>query len=263
MVLPTARNSCTKCESSVKIGSLFSGIGGLELGLEMSGLGDTAWQVELDPACQEVLAKRWPRATRYDCIQNVGNHNLSPVDILCGGFPCQDVSGAGKSTGISGSRSGLWTEFARIIGELKPEWIVVENVASGAKQWVNDVIRDLGRQGYDALPIPITAQDVSAPHLRRRVFIVAHSNRFPIRNQSEWMSWRREIALQGKGKAFAVDEGSPGHLTRAPGWQARPEIRGVDDGLPRRVDRLKQLGNSVVPECAEVIGWVIRELANI
>src|SRR5512146_2306862 len=114
---------------SLTIGSLFSGIGGLELGLERAGLGPVVWQVEKDAYCRAVLAKHWPDATRYEDVKDVGRGNLHNVDLICGGFPCQDVSCAGKRAGISGERSGLWTEFARITGELRPRYVIVENTA--------------------------------------------------------------------------------------------------------------------------------------
>jgi DNA (cytosine-5)-methyltransferase 1 len=228
----------------------------------MSGLGETIWQVEKDPFCRSILAHHWPDAERHSHVEDVGATNLSAIDLLCGGFPCQNLSSAGKSEGLSGSRSGLWTHFARIVRELGPEWVIVENVASGAKQWVDSVCTDLGQLGYETLPVPLTAQNVCAPHLRRRVFIVAHSNRFALRNQSEWLSWRREVAVQGKGKAVAVDDGCPGVTSRASTWAPRPTLHRVDDGSTGQVDRCTAIGNSVVPQCAEVVGWVIRELAG-
>lgn len=165
---------------AMKIGSLFSGIGGLELGLEWSGLGRAVWQVEQDAYCRSVLAKHWPDARRFDDVNTFGSEvvrreRLPRVDLLCGGFPCQDVSGAGKGAGLSGARSGLWYQFARIAEELHPDWIVVENVASGAAKWVDAVRRDLGRIGYASLPVPLAARDVGAPHRRLRIFLVAHA----------------------------------------------------------------------------------------
>lgn len=246
----------------MKIGSLFSGIGGLELGLEMAGLGETIWQVEKDIHCWNILAKHWPNTDRHSNVEHVGLRNLAPVDVICGGFPCQDVSSAGKSTGLSGNRSGLWTEFARIVSELTPEWVIVENVASGAKQWVDTITASLGQLGYSTLPIPLSAKAAGAPHLRRRVFVVAHSNRFPLRQQPEWLSRRWEVPVQREGQAVTVDDGVEGDAPWPPPWQARPEILGVDDGVPGQVDRCTAIGNAVVPQCAEVIGWVIRELAG-
>jgi DNA (cytosine-5)-methyltransferase 1 len=103
-------------------GSLFSGIGGLDLGLERAGL-TCAWQVEVSPWCRAVLKKHWPEVPKYDDVRTVGKNNLCPVDVICGGFPCQDISNAGKREGIGGSRSGLWKEYARIVGEIRPKAI--------------------------------------------------------------------------------------------------------------------------------------------
>ena len=104
----------------MRIGSLFSGIGGLELGLERAGLGHTVYQVEADPFCRAILAAHWPEAQRFDDVRTVGAE-LPAVDLLCGGFPCQDVSSAGKRAGLDGARSGLWHHFARIASETRPD----------------------------------------------------------------------------------------------------------------------------------------------
>jgi hypothetical protein len=111
------------------MGSLFAGIGGFDLGFERAGF-KTRWQVEIDPYCQKVLAKNFPEAERFGDIRECGSHNLKPVDVICGGFPCQDISYAGLGKGIDGERSGLWSEFARIIHELRPPYVLVENVAA-------------------------------------------------------------------------------------------------------------------------------------
>src|SRR6476660_8578618 len=108
-------------------GSLFSGIGGMDLGLDRAGL-TCKWQVEIDPFCRKILAKHWLHVKRYGDIRTVDGRDLEPVDLLAGGFPCQDLSQAGKRAGIEGTRSGLWFEFARIIGELRPRYVLVENV---------------------------------------------------------------------------------------------------------------------------------------
>lgn len=262
----------------LRIGSLFSGIGGLELGLEMSGLGRTLWQVERDPFCRSILAKHWPDVERFEDVKEVGA-NLPPADLICGGFPCQDISSAGKGAGLAGSRSGLWFEFQRILSEVCPRWVVVENVASGAKLWVDDVMHELEQLGYEALPVPLSAESVGAPHLRRRIFIVAHSNSDPVQLQPGRRS--------GEGRQEASEPGLHGESRDAPdpyqvrrhgrpgsrevdageskpsdsGWGAPVSpICGVDDGVPDRVDRLRALGNAVVPQCGEVIGHMIREL---
>lgn len=113
----------------MRIGSLFSGIGGLELGLERAGVGHTVWQVEQDEYCRAVLARHWPDAQRFTDVRTVGSGNLAPVDVICGGFPCQDVSATGRRRGIiAGTRSGLWFEYSRILRELRPRYAIVENV---------------------------------------------------------------------------------------------------------------------------------------
>jgi len=157
----------------LRMGGLFSGIGGLELGLERSGVARTVWQCEIDPYCRTVLEKHWPNIPRYTDAADLPYPSLPPVDLLCGGFPCQDVSGAGKGAGLSGARSGLWYAFARAVDALQPEWVIVENVASGAARWVDAVCADLGRLGYACLPIPLEGHDVGAPHRRQRIFVVA------------------------------------------------------------------------------------------
>ncbi len=169
----------------MRIGSLFSGIGGLEYGLERAGIGEVIWQVENEPYCRRVLEKHWPTVDRgVSDVKVAGKANLTPVDLICGGFPCQDVSSAGKGEGLSGAKSGLWYEYKRIVEEMQPTWVVVENVASGAKRWLPHVRRDLHMLGYRTRAYALSAADVGAPHLRRRIFVVAHSEREPIREQS-------------------------------------------------------------------------------
>lgn len=263
----------------MRIGSLFSGIGGLDLGLEWSGIGHTVWQVERDEYCRSVLARHWPDAEQFDDVCTVGASTLSPVDLICGGFPCQNLSSAGKGEGLAGSRSGLWFEYLRIVSELRPEWVVVENVASGAPKWVDTVRAGLGQLGYETIPFPLSASDVGAPHERARIFIVAHTNSKQLREQQGWgagASRKREAEPAHDGEAWHVgdshgdsqpaltEHGEVAKLQRvascAPGWSAPPEFRRVDDGIPDRVQRIKALGNAVVPACSEVIGHIIRQL---
>ena len=276
------------------IGSLFAGIGGLELGLERAGLGPVLWQVENNPHAQKVLQRHWPEATRYDDVRTVGKRNLPHVDLICGGFPCQDVSAAGTHAGLQGSRSGLWYEFERIVTECCPSWVVVENVASGATRWVDTVVGGLERLGYACLPIPLAASDVGAPHERKRVFVIAHNQshgrgqgrkRGPDRSlerEPEPSQWRDAPDSDGHGQSVVAKHGqvaqapcaprgaAPGHdQTDAPSghWASLepglvPLVHGVSTRMAGRVRReqIRLLGNAVVPQCAEVVGWVIREL---
>lgn len=170
------------------LGSLFSGIGGLELGLECAlrdgGFDvDTVFQCEADPWCRGILARHWPSALRLDDVRAVGAHNAPRVDLLCGGSPCQDLSLAGKRAGLEGERSGLWSEQARIIRELRPAIAVWENVPGArspvrvggvavAQPAIATVLGDLSALGYDAVWFTVRAADVGAPHVRERVFVV-------------------------------------------------------------------------------------------
>lgn len=237
------------------IGSLFSGIGGLDLGLEWAGLGRVAWQVEKDAYCRQVLAKHWPDAVRYEDVRAVGAHNLSRVDVLCGGFPCQDISVAGKGAGLAGARSGLWSEYARIIRELRPRIVVVENVSALVVRGLDRVLCDLAASGYDAVWFHLRASDVGAPHLRERLFIVAYAdgvresqsqgafeelgeraidsseavgNTHSQRGGDEQLcpSQSAEAALQRRG----------GRSRRKPGASAQSRVGGVLDGLSRGMD---------------------------
>ena len=165
----------------MNVGSLFAGIDGFELGLERAGF-EIAWQVEVDPFCRDVLARRFPRARRFEDVCKVGAAGLQPVDLLCGGFPCQDLSGAGKGAGIDAARSGLWSEFARLVRELRPRYVLVENVpdllTGKGKRWdrapIGRVLGDLAEVGYDAEWARLSAREFGAPHLRRRIWIVAY-----------------------------------------------------------------------------------------
>lgn len=277
------------------IGSLFSGIGGLELGLEWAGFGPVLWQVEKSEFCRRKLAWRYPDAQRFEDVRAVGAANLAPVDLVCGGFPCQDVSAAGKRAGLDGARSGLWFEFARVVGELRPRWVVVENVTSGASKWVGPVRAGLEQLGYASLPVPLQAADCGAPHERARVFIVAHrwlsasdgdvaqqptaegapsdAHSVDLREQPGGRTGRAQTLQSAQPRAHADDNACLIHGVRdqgreearhdAPrhgGWATEPALARVVHGLPGRVDYECALGNSVVPQCAEVVGHVIRQL---
>lgn len=161
---------------TITIGSLFSGLGGFELGLER-GIPNskTIWQVEQDKYCQSILKKHWPAAELFDDVKSVGAHNLKPVDVICGGFPCQDISQAGKGKGINeGKKSSLYWELFRVIRELRPRIIILENVAAIINRGLSEVLGSLATIGYDAEWLCITAQQFGAPHIRKRFFLVAY-----------------------------------------------------------------------------------------
>jgi DNA (cytosine-5)-methyltransferase 1 len=246
-------------------GSLFSGIGGFDLGFQRAGI-ETRWQVEIDPYCRRVLAKHFPDAKRFSDIRECGSHNLSDVDIVSGGFPCQDISNAGKRAGIDGERSGLWSEYARIICELRPRYVVVENVAALLGRGMERVLGDLAAIGYDAEWQSIRASDVGAPHRRERIWIVAYPGRehFDVQQRIQRIC---ESARSGSDVADAeIFTERAGLCARDPkgqrrrrfsdgGWWAvEPDVGRVAHGVPTRVDRLRGLGNAIVPQIAEWIG---------
>lgn len=159
----------------MNFGSLFTGVGGFDLGFERAGF-ECAWQVELDSHCLEVLAEHYPEVERYTDVRTVGKHNLKPVELICGGFPCQDLSVAGKRAGFDGERSSLWFEFERIIDEMQPKWVVIENVPGllSSKQGrdFGFILNALDDRGYGVAWRVLDSQNFGVAQRRRRVFIV-------------------------------------------------------------------------------------------
>ena len=273
------------------VGSLFSGIGGFDLGLERAGM-RIAWQCESDPFCRTVLAKHWPLTSCYWDVTKLSGYDLPHhTDVICGGFPCQDISIAGKGVGITGPRSGLWGEYARLIGEIRPRYVIVENVAALLARGLERVLGDLAALGYDAEWDCIPASAVGAPHRRDRIWIVAYpdssrsqGHRRPFACAGEVASAARSAAPRGLANADSegrahVQEGAPrlrlageGDAAspaagggRLPGWSAseqwavEPDVGRVAHGIPDRVDRLRSLGNALVPQIAEWLGRRILE----
>lgn len=155
------------------VGSLFSGVGGFDLGFERAGM-STRWFCEQDEFCTRVLNKHWPDVPVYPDITDLKGADVEPVDVLCGGFPCQDLSVAGRGAGLAGARSGLWFEYARLIDELRPRYVVVENVRGLLARGMGVVVGELAELGFDAEWAIVPASGVGAPHLRERVWIVAY-----------------------------------------------------------------------------------------
>ena len=183
------------------LGSFFSGIGGLELGLERAGF-RTRWQVEIDPYARKILDRHWPDVPKHGDITKLTGDELEPVDCICGGFPCQDLSYAGKQAGIEASRSGLWSEYARLLGILRPRYVLIENVPGLlVHSAMGRVLGDLSRLGYDCIWRSLRASDFGASHLRKRVFIVAYS---PVRGRGELRQPPGSYRLSdGSGEALA------------------------------------------------------------
>lgn len=213
----------------------------MDLGLERAGL-KCRWQIEIDPYCTKVLERRWPQVKRYGDITKLNAGELEPVDCIAGGFPCQDVSHAGKRVGIDGSRSGLWREFHRILCILRPGSALVENTTGLLDRGIDRVLGDLAGSGFDAEWFCLPACAFGAPHPRERVFILAYP-------QGERPGQLRRLKCAA--------ESTPKRDLR---WQeAESGIEREVDGIPNRVDRLTALGNAVVPQVAEWIGRRILE----
>ena len=203
----------------MRIGSLFSGIGGLELGLEMAGVGQTIWQVEQSRWCRSILARHWAAAERHNDVCAVGSATLAPVDVICGGFPCQDISAANPfGRGIDGTRSGLWFEFERIIGEMRPCGVVIENSPRLVRKGLDRVVAGLDRLGFQVAATRIQAADVGAPHKRERIVIVAVAHAHRAREPQP------QGSLEDVGRR-PCDFGSVGHTAGV----RRPQPGGVVD----------------------------------
>jgi DNA (cytosine-5)-methyltransferase 1 len=333
------------------VGSLCAGIGGFDLGFERAGM-TVRWQVEIDPFCRKVLAKHWPDVKRYEDLTTLTGDELAPVDLVCAGFPCQPVSVAGSRKGQADER-WIWPHIARLLGVLRPRWVVLENtpglLTANSGHAFGEVIGDLAAIGFDAEWEVLSAADVGAPHLRKRVWIVAHSKQpgdpthgsvhrrdqgEPAGNARASVSAGTEVAhaenTQSCG-AYVADaqiQSEGGNLTRpyrgtqdssagnkydlwdgsgdggevladtdggrldrigqpqqrplqsASGdqsdrrrthgrffdaeiggeWEPEPNIRRISHGVRNRVDRLKGLGNAIVPQIAEWIGRRIIEV---
>ena len=232
------------------VGELFAGIGGLGIGLERAGM-TVKWQVEKDDFCRRVLAKHWPDVTRYEDVCDVGAHNLEPVDLICGGFPCQPVSLAGKGLAQADER-WLWPEYARIIRELRPRFALMENVPGLLVRGFGDVLGDLAEIGYNAEWEVLPAAAFGARHIRNRAFVLAYP-------RCDGLETRDGQAQEGRGQSVFRNAPPPKGAIR---WDLTesPILRG-DHGIPDRVDRLRALGNAVVPQVAQWIGERIMEAA--
>ena len=206
----------------MRVGSLFAGIGGLDLGLERAGM-SVRWQVEIDDYCNRVLEKHWPDVKRYRDITTLSGVMLEPVDLICGGFPCQPVSVAGKRKGDQDER-WLWDDFIRIVREVGPRWVVAENVpgllSADDGRLFGGILRDLAESGFDAEWDCIPAAAVGAPHLRYRVFIVGHARSSGLpRDNGRWAG-----SVFADGREDVADTTGPNHSQQDrqdnPGWPA-------------------------------------------
>ena len=273
---------------------LFSGIGGFALGLQWAGSFDTIGFCEVDKVAQKVLKKHWPNVPIYDDVKTLKGSDVGTVDIITGGFPCQDISVAGKGAGLAGERSGLWFEYHRIIKETRPKWVIAENVSALRSRGLDQVLRSLAEIGYDAEWHCIPASAVGAPHRRDRIWIVAYpSGGKRISGTEEQrvlraLSEDRTIDNNAGGRsethpstlAHTSGEGLEGQRlresstwseqskssgsgcivrtsTRSSQWDIEPSVGRVANGVSGRTHRLKQLGNAVVPQIVQLIGQAI------
>jgi DNA (cytosine-5)-methyltransferase 1 len=293
----------------ITFGSLFAGIGGIDLGFERCGM-ECKWQVEINDYAQKVLAKHWPKVHRERDIRECSARNLDWVDVIAGGFPCQDISYAGLGAGLDGERSGLFFEAIRLVRELQPRAVVLENVAALLTRGLDRVLGTLAEIGYDAEWHCIPAAYVGAPHIRDRVFVLAYANsqhgrasraskaqaraavaidaaskqsrpmadtqgnrreqrRQDGRGSKERASKGQECRPGGGGENMADTAGvyaqgfnnRPGQVQswRSSWWAVEPDVGRVAHGIPARVDRLRGLGNAVVPQAAEFVGKMVSQ----
>lgn len=252
--------------------SLFTGIGGLDLGLERAGMQIVA-QVEIDPYCRAVLRKHWPEVPQHDdvrtCVDWWQSRPRPPVDLVCGGFPCQPVSNAGLRLAQADDR-WLWPAYANVVRLLRPRYVLVENVPGLLSAGMGDVLGDLAGLGYDTEWDRIPAAFVGAPHIRRRIFLVAYPNGQRQLQPCGSVSEVRGRPSHGRSQTDVADPGSGRHQPpegvifagrHSPidrrRWPTEPDVGRMVDGFPSRVDRIRALGNAVVPAVAEHVGHLI------
>ena len=222
---------------------LFSGIGGFSLGLERVGGFKTVAFCEIEPHASAVLRRHWPEVPN---LGDVTKADFPNADIIVGGFPCQDVSRAGKRAGLSGARSGLYRQMVRAIRMVRPRYTIVENVAELLADGMGTVLGDLAEGGHDAEWDCVPAGFVGAPHWRDRVWIIAYAAGARLEGWSPTQAARttfRELA----GRSFRVGTS----------WPDAPRIPRVGYGLPDWVDRIREVGNAVTPQIPELIGRAI------
>ena len=230
---------------TLTVGSLFSGIGGLDLGLERAGM-QVIWQSEIDPYATRVLAKHWPGVPNHGDITKLDWRDVVRPDVICGGYPCQPFSTAGFRRGEHDPRH-LWPYVRDAISNLRPRYAILENVRGHLSLGGLTVIGELAAIGYDAEWRIVSAASVGANHRRDRIFIVAYPNG----------GRQQEREPEGQPPTRACFSGAG--IGREPfdWWQVKPGMGRVANGIPARVDRLRGLGNAVVPQVAEVIGRLV------
>ena len=278
---------------TLTVGSLFSGIGGLDLGLERAGM-RVIWQSEIDPFASRVLAKHWKDVPNHGDIKQIDWSAVERPDVICGGYPCQPFSKAGQRRGTDDPRH-LFPWVLQAISGLRPRYAILENVRGHLSMGGTTVLADLASIGYDAQWRLISAASVGAPHLRERIIIVAYPNSSDTPNGRErenvpsasrsrtydGSGSKRDIGQVSVGSTRQIertlsDSGCFGCLDRraqifpterrvaaqsqpslSGWWKTEPDVGRVANGIPSRVDRLRGLGNAVVPQVAEFVGRLV------
>ncbi|NBT32812.1 MAG: DNA cytosine methyltransferase [Rhodobacteraceae bacterium] len=266
---------------TLTVGSLFSGIGGLDLGLERAGM-EVIWQSEIDPYATRVLAKHWPGVPNHGDIKRIEWSDVVRPDVICGGYPCQPFSLAGARQGEEDPRH-LWPWVRDAISVLRPRYAILENVRGHLSLGGTTVLREIAALGYCAEWRIISAASVGANHRRDRVLIVAYPDGLRMEGPRPELEATR-VSREGEnvadsesgtsgtaepyglpevfGQAAKLREPSGGLRSIASWWETEPDVGRVAHGIPNRVDRLKGLGNAVVPQVAEVIGRLVLEHHN-
>ena len=284
----------------ITLGSMFAGIGGLELGFESTGRFETKWQVEIDDYANQVLSKHWPSVARWKNVKTFPPRPVSDwqCDVIAGGFPCQDLSFAGKGAGLAGERSGLFSEIVRVAGIIRPRAIVLENVAALYARGLDVVLGELAQIGFDAEWHCVSAASVGAPHRRDRVFIIGYlaysdctqrersgipsgihtgnhnaNSASSDRRKTQEMADSASVRQSGQGmygRSVNTTKGSNGKANHAESsgqgkenhWHVEPAVGRVAHGVPRRVDRLRCLGNAIVPQVAQLVAERVLEILD-
>ena len=266
--------------TKLRILDLFSGIGGFSLGLERTGGFETAAFCEIEEFPRKILAKHWPKVPIYEDVRTLDATQLGRIDVICGGYPCQPFSQAGKRLGTQDDRH-LWPQMRRLIEQLRPAWVIGENVAGHISMGLDNVLSDLDALGYATQAFVIPACAVNAPHRRDRVWILGNADK-DSRKQSTSVAVNNEtkqhdgISVCTASDPLLVRQSGQGTLREpinpetaqhwqanqsfdALGWPTEPAICGADDGLPSGLvsARLAALGNAVVPQIPEMIGYAI------
>jgi len=276
------------------VGSLFSGIGGLDLGLERAGM-KVIWQSEIDPYCNKVLKKHWPEVTNHGNIKDINWGDVERPDVICGGYPCQPFSTAGKRKGTDDPRH-LWPWVRNAISALRPTYAILENVRGHLSMGGLQVIGELAEIGYDAEWRVVSAAGLGAPHRRERIIIVAYPSQLHCNGSDNYAkvsmgsetfskfrnsggstrmanSYNSELGdinkcgvNQGSNaerrKVFITNSSGSSHGRTDCNWLLEPNVGRVADGVSNRVDRLRGLGNAVVPQVAEYIGRLVMAAHN-